>query len=395
MSLQIGIVGLPNVGKSTLFKALTKQNVEIANYPFATIDPHVGVVPVPDNRLQKLTKFSHSAKTVPATVEFVDIAGLIKGAAQGEGLGNQFLSNIREADAIGEVVRVFEDKDIIHVSGAPDPVSDIEVIEYELILKDIETITKRISGVEQETRAHRKGAAEEHAAMIKLKGFLEAGKPARDFFAETSLEDASARRGGADDRREDTTLHALVSLHLLSAKPLIYICNVSETQLAQNWQPDEKLANKIGATPWVRISAKIESELAELDEEERKEYLSELNMRESGLEQLIRTGYQTLNLITFLTTGEDASARRGGADDRAKRREDETRAWTIPKDSSAPRAGRAIHSDFEEKFIRAEVIHWEKLLEAGSWARARELGWLRIEGKTYIVQDGDVIEFKI
>lgn len=364
MSLQIGIVGLPNVGKSTLFKALTKQRVEIANYPFATIDPHVGVVPVPDERLQKLAEFSHSAKTVPATVEFVDIAGLIKGAAQGEGLGNQFLSNIREADAIGEVVRVFEDSDIIHVHGAPDPVSDIEVIEYELILKDIETVTKRLSGLEQEKRAHRKGAAEEHAAMTKLKEFLEAGKPARDFFAGTAF--------------EESVLHALASLHLLSAKPLIYICNVSETQLAQNWRPDEKLANKIGATPWVRISAKIESELAELDEAERKEYLSELNIKESGLKQLIRTGYGALNLITFLTTGED-----------------ETRAWTIPKDSSAPRAGRAIHSDFEEKFIRAEVIHWEKLLEAGSRARARELGWLRIEGKTYTVQDGDVIEFKI
>jgi GTP-binding protein YchF len=364
MSLQIGIVGLPNVGKSTLFKALTKQKVEIANYPFATIDPHVGVVPVPDERLKKLAEFSHSAGIVPAAVEFVDIAGLVKGAAEGEGLGNKFLSNIREADAMGEVVRVFEDSDIIHVNGAPDPVSDIEVIEYELILKDVETVTKRISGLEQEVRAHRSAAAEEEAVLTNLKEFLETGKPARDFLREAPL--------------DESVLRALTVLQLLSAKPLIYICNVSEAQLSENWQPDKKLVNKIGAAPWVRISAKIESELAELDEEERKEYIAALHLKESGLEQLIRTGYEALNLITFLTTGED-----------------ETRAWTIPKNSLAPRAGRAIHSDFEEKFIRAEVINWEKLLEAGSRARARELGWLRTEGKTYVVKDGDVIEFKI
>lgn len=307
MSLKIGIVGLPNVGKSTLFNALTRKKVDIANYPFCTIEPNVGVVEVPDERLDKLAELSHSKKIVPAVVEFVDIAGLVKGAAEGEGLGNKFLSHIREVDAIAEVVRIFEDSEITHVADKVDPTSDIEVVELELALKDLETES-----------------------------------------------------------------------HELTAKPIIYVFNCSEKQVQEHWQPSGVLHEKINHAPFVVICAKIESELSELPSDEKKELLESLGIAQSGLDQLIRTGYDTLELITFLTTGED-----------------ETRAWTIPAGSLAPRAGRAIHSDFEEKFIRAEVIAYDKLLEAGSYARARELGLLRVEGKQYAVKDGDVIEFRV
>ncbi len=344
---------MPNVGKSTLFKALTRQSVDIANYPFATIDPNVGIVQVPDERLAKLAELSHSKKTIPATVEFVDIAGLVKGAAEGEGLGNKFLTHIREVDAVAEVVRVFSDPDIIHVSGAPDPLTDIKVIEYELILKDLETAEKRLESLQKEVKSGKKGAAEELINLQKITDSLKAGH--RQYFNGMSS-----------------------GLQLLTEKPVVYVFNASEDQLKEKWEPRGELKEKIADQPWVLISAKTEAELADLSDEERQEFLSTLEITESGLNQLIKVSYKMLELMTFLTTGED-----------------ETRAWTIPVGSSAPRAGRAIHSDFEEKFIRAEVINWQKLLEADSWAQARELGWLRTEGKEYIVQDGDVIEFKI
>lgn len=353
MSLKIGIIGLPNVGKSTLFKTLTQQQVDIANYPFATIEPNVGVVPVPDARLEQLASLSHSKKVIPAVVEFVDIAGLVKGAAEGEGLGNKFLTHIREVDALAEVVRVFEDPEIIHVSGKADPLSDIGILEYELILKDLETVLRRLESLEGEMRGGKKTAAGEKAALEGVRGELEAGRFAPDEIAPKELQ-------------------------LLTSKKIIYIFNASEKQIQEKWQPAQAFKEKIGSNPYVIISAKIESELNELPVEERKEYMASLDFKESGLDRLIRTGYQALGLITFFTTGED-----------------EARAWTVPRGSIAPRAGRAIHSDFEEKFIRVEVINWEKLIKTGSWSKARELGAIRTEGKEYMIEDGDVVEFKI
>ncbi len=353
MSLKIGIVGLPNVGKSTLFKALTKKQIDIANYPFCTIEPNIGVVPVPDARLAALAALSRSTKVIPAIVEFVDIAGLVKGAAEGEGLGNKFLAAICECDAIAEVVRVFEDADVIHVAHKIDPASDITVIEYELMLKDLETVHRRLQGIEKEIKAGKKETVAEKAALETVKKHLEAGEPA-------------AMSGAA------------TSLQLLTEKPIIYVLNASEEQIASGFEPTGALKEKIGSASSIVISSKIEAELSELPDEEQNEFFETLGQKERGLNRLIQTGYRALGLITFFTTGED-----------------ETRAWTIPAHSAAPRAGRAIHSDFEEKFIRAEVISYEKLVEAGSYARARELGWLRTEGKEYVVQDGDVVEFKI
>jgi len=348
MFLKVGIVGLPNVGKSTLFKALTKNPVDIANYPFCTIEPNVGIVKVPDERLDKLAKISQSAKIVPTVIEFVDIAGLVAGAAQGEGLGNKFLAHIREVDAIAQVVRAFENKDITHVHNKIDPQNDIEVINTELILADLETVIKRIAKLEKEARGQDKDAIKALEIIKKLKNILDEGKLAREM------------------KISDEDFELVRDLQLLTWKPMLFVLNTSdiETRHASSLAEDY---------PTVAIDIKIEEELSQMSVEEA----AELGMK-SNLDQLILKSYEILNLITFLTTGED-----------------ETRAWTVKHSSTAPIAGRAIHSDFEEKFIRADIINWEKLLEAGSWSKARDLGTLRTEGKEYIVQDGDVIEFKI
>lgn len=342
MSLKIGIVGLPNVGKSTLFKALTREKVNIANFPFATIDSNVGVVKVPDGRLEKLAQMSHSKKIVPCAIEFVDIAGLVKGAHQGEGLGNQFLSHIREVDAIVEVVRAFENPDIIHVEGNVNPKRDIETIQLELAMADLNTVNKRLEKNEKEVRSGKKEAQEQKIVLEKIKTVLEAG----DLAQKSNL--------------NHTELILIKDLGLLTLKPFLFVYNI-------NSKNTEKV------TDGIALNLELEAELSEMPPEEAKEFESE-----TRLPQLIKKAYELLNLITYFTCGED-----------------ETRAWTIKRGWTAPKAGSAIHTDFEEKFIKAEIINWQKLLEAGSWAEARNLGWLKTEGKDYVIQDGDVIEFKI
>ncbi len=350
MALQAGIVGLPNVGKSTLFKALTRKAVDIQNYPFCTIEPNVGIVTVPDHRLEALSKLSGSKRILPAVVEFVDIAGLVKGASEGEGLGNKFLANIREVDAIVQVVRVFENPDIIHVHNTIDPVHDIDIINTELLLADLETVTKRKEKTIKEVRANKKGAAEEMKHLEELIRGLEAGM----------LANAIPLSGNSDD-----TKRLLKELSLLTAKPFLYVYNMSNI--------DAALPSELAARPHVRLDIKLEEELNEMSLEDAQE----LGI-ESRLSELIRETYSLLGLMTYFTTGEE-----------------ETRAWTVRQGSTAPEAGTAIHNDFKEKFIRAEVIFWEALIVSGSWSAAREQGVLRLEGKEYVVQDGDVIVFKI
>jgi hypothetical protein len=350
MSLSIGIVGLPNVGKSTLFNALTKKGVPAENYPFCTIDPSVGVVAVPDERLDKLATFSQSAKKIPAAVEFVDIAGLVKGASQGEGLGNAFLSHIREVDAIAEVVRVFKDKNVTHVSGEDlDPMNDVETINLELILADLQTVTKRRGNLVRDIKQNKKEAILEDEELAGAQALLEAGKLAKP----------------------------VKSLNLLSAKPILYILN---NKAGAEKADTTKLLDfiKTSGSEWVAVDAKVEQELSELEQEDKKVFKQELGVEDDGVNDLIKTAYHLLGLMSYFTTGPD-----------------ETRGWTIKQGSTAPEAGMAIHTDFKDKFIRAEVIAWDKLLEAGSYGNAREHGLLRTEGKDYIVQDGDVIEFKV
>ena len=362
--MKLGIVGLPNVGKSTLFNSLTKAGAESANYPFCTIDPNVGVVAVPDERLKLLGDLYHSKKVTPAVIEFVDIAGLVKGASKGEGLGNQFLSNIREVDAIVHVVRCFEDSNVVHVDGSVNPLRDIETINLELIFSDLEILERRIAKVAKGARMD-KEQAKELAMLERVKERLEDGKLAIGFETEDEDEEEYFK-----------------NLNLLTAKPVIYAANVAEDDIAddgannQYVQAVREYAAKQNSEVFV-ICAQIEEEISELDEDERKMFLEDLGLTESGLEKLVRASYHLLGLMSFLTAGED-----------------ETRAWTIKIGTKAPQAAGKIHTDFERGFIKAEVVNYQDLLDCGSYAGAREKGLVRMEGKEYVVQDGDVILFR-
>lgn len=361
MGFKCGIVGLPNVGKSTLFNALTKAAVAAANYPFCTIEPNVGVVPVPDKRMDKIAELVRPLKVVPTTVNFVDIAGLVKGAASGEGLGNKFLSHIRETQAIAHVVRCFENDDVTHVAGKVDPVSDVETINLELIFSDLESVEKALAKVEKKAKSGDKASIKEKACFERLISHLNANKSVRSF-----------------DIQDDVEKEIIQSLHLLTEKPVLYIANVNESGLKGNSHVDalEAFAASEGASV-IPVCASIESELAQLEEEDKQVFLEDLGLKEPGLNRIIYAGYSLLGLKTYFTAGVK-----------------EVRAWTFPMGATAPQAAGIIHSDFERGFIRAEVIAYEDFVRCGGEQGAKEAGKFRLEGKEYLVQDGDVIHFR-
>lgn len=363
MGASCGIVGLPNVGKSTLFNAITQAGAESANYPFCTIDPNVGIVEVPDPRLTKLAEIVQPNKVVPTAFEFVDIAGLVKGASKGEGLGNQFLSHIREVDAIAHVVRCFEDENITHVAGKVDPLSDIETINLELIFADLDSVERRIERIGRKVKAGDKEAKQELDVLEKLKAAFEEGKAARSV------------------QLDEEERKLVRDLHLLTIKPMLYVCNVAEDGIhTADENPHVQAVKQHAAAEGaevVVISAKVEAEIAELEGEDKQMFLEELGLQESGLDRLIRAAYSLLGLITYFTAGVQ-----------------EVRAWTIRRGTKAPQAAGVIHSDFERGFIRAEVVAYDDLVEAGSVTAARDKGKYRLEGKEYVVQDGDVMHFR-
>lgn len=361
MGFNCGIVGLPNVGKSTIFNALTSAGAQASNYPFTTIDPNVGIVDMPDERLDKLVEIYQPKKVTPTTMEFVDIAGLVKGAAQGEGLGNKFLANIREVDAIAHVVRCFNDPNVVHVGGKVDPRTDIEVVEAELMLADLDAIEKRLFKAEKQAKAGDKKALEEVEFMKRLKDMLSRGEPVRR----------------ATHSEEEVAW--LKSYNLLSAKPVLYAANVADDMLDKP-NPHVDAVRKIAAEEGAKvvvISGQVEGEIAQLPIEERKEYLAEMGLKESGLDRMIRAGYDLLGLITYFTAGEK-----------------EVRAWTITKGTKAPQAAGKIHTDFEKGFIRAEVFHYDDLMRLKTPQAVKEAGLLRSEGKDYVVKDGDIMLFR-